>query len=96
MTWLGEPDWYASSAIARRSFCSRCGTPLGFMFTDCEGIDLTVGSFDDPSSFRPVAHAGSESLHEEWLDTRQLPRQYSATTDSVARRWQAAGLEVPE
>ena len=97
LTWLIEPDWYHSSPIARRPFCSACGTPLGFQFADGQGQpDITVGSFDDPKRFKPVAHAGSESLHEAWLDTRDLPRHYSATTRSVAERWQAAGLEVPE
>ena len=96
LRWLSEPDWYDSSPIARRPYCSRCGTPLGFQFKDGGKPDLTVGSFDDPSRFRPVAHAGSESLHEAWLDTRDLPRLYSATTESVASRWKAAGREVPE
>nr|WP_237452221.1 GFA family protein [Qipengyuania algicida] len=95
--WLSEPDWYDSSPIARRPFCSHCGTPLGFAFRDGGGgFDLTVGSFDDPSGFRPVAHAGAEGIHEAWLDTRDLPRHYSASTDSVAKRWKAAGLEVPK
>jgi hypothetical protein len=97
VTWLSEPDWYQSSPIARRAFCSHCGTPLGFDFLDrAADLDLTLGSFDDPGRFRPVAHAGSESMYEAWLDTRGLPRHYSATTESVARRWRAAGLEVPE
>lgn len=95
--WLTEPDWYDSSPVAQRPFCSRCGTPLGFGWKDrTGGFDLTVGSFDDPSRFRPVAHAGAEGIHEAWLDTRDLPRHYSATTDSVAARWKAAGLDVPE
>lgn len=95
--WLSEPDWYQSSAIAHRPFCSQCGTPLGFGFLDGEGgFDLTVGSFDDPAGFRPVLHAGAESLHEAWLDTRDLPRKYTAETQSVAKRYQALGLEVPE
>ena len=95
--WLSEPDWYQSSAIAHRPFCSRCGTPLGFGFLDGEGgLDLTVGSFDDPSPFRPILHAGAESLHEAWLDTRDLPRKFTADTPSVAKRYQAAGLAVPE
>jgi hypothetical protein len=95
--WLSGPDWYQSSPIAHRPFCSQCGTPLGFAFLDGKGgIDLTVGSFDDPSGFRPILHAGAESIHEAWLDTRDLPRHYTATTKSVASRYAAAGLEVPE
>ena len=97
VTWLSEPDWYDSSPVAHRPFCSACGTPLGFSWKDgTEGADLTVGSFDDPSRFRPVVHAGAESLHEAWLDTRALPRHKSASTESVVRRWTAAGLDVPE
>ena len=97
LKWLSEPDWYDSSPIARRPFCSQCGSPLGFQFADGGGKpDLTLGSFDDPSRFKPVAHAGSESLHEAWLDTRDLPRLRSETTESVVKRWKAAGLPVPD
>jgi hypothetical protein len=96
LRWESEPDWYASSPIAERPFCSHCGTPLGFRFKDGEGQDVTVGSFDDPSDFVPTAHAGAESLHEAWLDTTGLPRQRSDETKSVVDRWRAAGLTVPE
>lgn len=96
VTWLADPQWYASSPIARRPFCAKCGTPLGFAFNDGKGMDLTVGSFDDPSRFHPVSHAGAESLHEAWLDTTILPRQRSEDTPSVARRWQAVGRAVPD
>ena len=96
LRWDSEPDWYASSPIAERPFCSHCGTPLGFRFKDGEGQDVTVGSFDDPSDFVPIAHAGAESIHEVWLDTSRLPRQRSDETKSVADRWRAAGLTVPE
>lgn len=97
IAWEREPDWYQSSPIAHRPFCQTCGTPLGFAFLDDDGnMDLTVGSFDDPSAFVPVIHAGAESLHEAWLDTKALPRVRSEEIDNVARRWKAAGLEVPE
>ena len=96
VSWKHEPDWYESSPIARRPFCSHCGTPLGFDFIESTGnMDLTLGSFDEPGYFRPVAHSGCEGLHEAWLDTKDLPRHYSATTKNVASRWKAAGLEVP-
>jgi hypothetical protein len=95
VTWESEPDWYASSPIARRPFCSSCGTPLGFRFNDGTGIDLTFGSFDDPSAFVPTTHAGAESLHEAWIDTSGLPRQRTDETESVVSRWHAAGRDVP-
>lgn len=97
VTWESPPDWYRSSPIAHRPFCSVCGTPLGFAFM--EGgthFDLTVGSFDDPSQFVPTSHSGVESMHEAWLDTAALPRQRSENTESVAKQWRAAGLEIPE
>ena len=97
LRWESEPDWYQSSPIARRPFCSQCGTPLGFHFADGGGQpDVTFGSFDDPSEFKPMGHAGVESLHEAWLDTSGLPRQRTDQTKSVAERWKAAGREVPE
>jgi hypothetical protein len=95
--WISEPDWYESSPIARRPFCSACGTPLGFGWRDgTGGFDLTVGSFDDPSRFEPFAHFGAEGINEAWLDTRDLPRHATATIDSVVKRWKAAGRNVPD
>jgi hypothetical protein len=95
--WQSEADWYRSSPIAHRPFCSACGTPLGFVFLEgAQGIDITLGSFDDPSGFMPTSHSGAESMHEAWLDTAALPRQTSAETESVASRWKAAAMEVPE
>ena len=94
--WEREPEWYASSPIAKRPFCRECGTPLGFAFNESPRMDLTVGSFDDPSAFVPSEHSGAESMHEAWLDTRDLPRQRSDETESVVSRWKAVGREVPE
>ena len=97
VTWECKPDQYASSPFAKRGFCSACGTPLTCAFNaGTENIDLTVGSFDDPSRFAPKHHFGAESIHEAWLDTRELPRHFSATTESIARRWKATGMEAPE
>jgi hypothetical protein len=89
--WLGaEPDWFASSPIAGRPFCSACGTPLGFAYPDSPRMDLTVGSFDDPGRFRPTSHFGAESLHEAWLDTSELKRVRSDEYQPLVERWAAA------
>jgi hypothetical protein len=97
VSWEHEPDWYQSSPIAHRPFCSSCGTPLGFAFLDGGGkMDLTLGSFDDPSDFVPVIHSGAESIHEAWLDTSSLPRLRSDEIESVTKRWNAVGQGVPE
>ena len=91
-----EPDRYASSPIARRGFCSVCGTPLTFEFPDSENMDLTVGSFDDPSGFRPVQHFAVESWHPQWLDTTDLPQYRTEQNPSVANRWIKAIGKLPD
>lgn len=94
--WQGEPGWYDSSPIAQRPFCARCGTPLGFRFREGSSkMDLTVGSFDDPSDFRPKHHFGAESLHEAWLDTSKLPRIRSDEYEVLMQKWRDAGVEPP-
>ncbi|MBW7945056.1 MAG: GFA family protein [Sphingomonadaceae bacterium] len=90
--WSREPDWYASSPIARRPFCSNCGTPLGFAFPDSANMDLTVGSFDDPSRFFPKHNFGIESRHDAWSDTSALPGQRCDEYEALNKRWKEAGV----
>ena len=85
--WETLPDWYHSSAIARRPFCSACGTPLGFEYPDSENCDLTIGSFDDPSPFVPQHHFGAEGIHEAWIDTKDLPRYRTDEHKPLVDRW---------
>lgn len=95
VNWLSEPDWYASSTIARRPFCAHCGTSLGFSYNDSERMDLTVASFDDPSRFVPRYHFGTESVHEEWLDTARLARTRCDEYQALVDRWEAASGAMP-
>ena len=95
--WESEPDWYDSSPIARRPFCSGCGTSLGFAFKDdSANMDLTVASFDDPSRFEPRHHFGAESLHRAWLDTTGLPEKRTADHQKLVDKWVAATGKPPE
>lgn len=91
VAWEREPDEYASSPIAHRGFCRECGTPLTFRYNDgTDKIDLTLGSFDDPSRFKPASHFGAESLHKAWLNTENLPQMRSDEYQPLVDRWEQA------
>ena len=94
--WEREPDFYASSPIARRPFCSACGTSLGFEYPDSDKIDLTVGSFDDPSRFVPKHHFGAESMHRAWIDTEGLPETRCEEYQPLTDRWIKNVGKLPE
>ena len=93
--WDSGPDWYASSPIAKRPYCAKCGTSLGFQFVEgSENMDLTVASFDDPGYFQPAKpHFGAESLHEQWLDTSGLERIRTEDYPALMAKWEAAGVQ---
>ena len=97
VAWDGEPDWYDSSPIARRSYCRDCGTSLGFAFKEgSDKMDLTVASFDDPTRFVPKHHFGAESIHRAWLDTEGLPEQKTSDYDVLVEKWTQATGKVPD
>ncbi len=96
VTWQKSPDRYASSPIAERGFCARCGTSLTFEFPDSENMDLTVASFDDPARFRPEHHFGVESWHPVWLDTRDLPEYRADEHQPTIDRWMKTLGKLPD
>jgi len=50
--WTREqPRYFRSSANIERGFCALCGTPMAFRSPD--GIEIAVGTFDDPSDLKP-------------------------------------------
>ena len=94
--WEREPDYYQSSPIARRGFCSTCGTSLTFEFPDSENMDLIIGTFDDPSRFRPVHHFGAESIHRAWLNTEGLKEIRTEEHQGLVDRWMKATGKLPD
>ena len=88
--WLAPPAYYASSKLARRGFCSNCGTPLSFEFPDSERIDLSVGSLDDPAALKPIEHTGIESRVVSWHVPDGLPESRLDTNERMAQRWRDA------
>lgn len=97
LSWEREPEWYRSSAIAERPFCAACGTPLGFRFVErATKMDITLGSFDDPSGFRPVHNYASESILPAWQDVSHLPGMRSDENDAVSERWMEKIGKLPD
>jgi hypothetical protein len=98
VSWAREPDYYQSSPFARRGFCASCGTSLTFEFTDgtSENMDLIVGTFDDPSRFRPRHHFGAESLHRAWLNTEGLPEMRTEDYKPLVERWMKTVGKLPD
>ncbi|WP_044564283.1 GFA family protein [Azospirillum sp. B4] len=83
VTWTGQPSFYASSSVAERGFCARCGTPLTFAYPDSDWMSFTIGSLDDPEAAVPEVHCGVES-RLSWLHVQDgLPVEY---TDSKGER----------
>jgi hypothetical protein len=97
VSWSQEPDYYQSSPIARRGFCAACGTSLTFQYlAGTDKMDLIVGTFDDPSRFKPNAHFGAESMHRAWIDTTDLPETRSDDYQPLNDRWMTAIGKLPD
>ena len=94
--WLSEPPaYYASSKIARRGFCSNCGTPLSFEFVESDSMDLAVGSLDEPSLLKPIEHFAVESRIDVWHADDGLPSSRLETNERIQQRWREAyGADV--
>lgn len=71
----GKPAQYASSEQARRAFCARCGTQLGFAADYLPGlVDIPIGSLDDPNAIAPTFHYW-DSKRLGWVEFADaLPR----------------------
>ena len=56
----GAPKFYQSSNIAKRGFCSECGSPILFSYETLDAV--FVGNLDDPEYWQPNGcHLGIES-----------------------------------
>ncbi len=71
----GAPAWRQSSTIARRGFCSACGSALAWQrLQDAASIDITVGTADRPEALTPREHLWTEGA-VSWLHIQDnLPR----------------------
>lgn len=88
--WNTPPAYYASSKIARRGFCGRCGTPLSFEFLESQNMDLSVGSLDDPDAVKPTGHFSVETRVAAWHVDDGLPGQRLDTNERITAYWKKA------
>ena len=90
-----EPTYFASSKIARRGFCARCGTPLSFEYLASQRMDLSVGSLDEPTAITPVSHFAVESRIGNWHAEDGLPGERLDEHVRLIERWRASyGADV--
>lgn len=72
--WLGESlRWHASSPEAERSFCSTCGSAVGFRFLGSDKVDVAVVLFDDSTAFPPTHDIFTESAQPWTVLDAKLP-----------------------
>jgi len=66
--------WYASSARARRAFCSDCGSGLFYDLHGRDIVSICAGALDQPTGVRTAMHvfAGSAADYEQ--DEAAAPR----------------------
>jgi hypothetical protein len=66
--WTGEtPALYVSSFGVQRYFCPHCGSPMAYRSAKWPGeMHFFAGSLDDPTRYRPTAHA-AWAEHLPWI-----------------------------
>ena len=58
----GTPAFFASSNLARRGFCEKCGSPLSFKYDAPDmRMYVTIGSLDHPEDVPIIKQFGIES-----------------------------------
>lgn len=78
----GELTTFQSSPPVKRSFCTKCGTPLAYQHTDdATTIELTTATLDDPLRFPPLREIW-HSQKVSWAASDSTIPHYSEETQS--------------
>ena len=95
----GEPHYFASSPIAKRGFCTKCGASLTYKLVqprETAYLVLHTSSLDQPENYAPSIHSGIESKMP-WFDILDdLPRTRSAESRVLQEAWSSVGLPDPK
>lgn len=74
ITGQDSVSWYASSAKARRGFCSRCGSSLFWDPLERDWIAIAMGAFDTPTSTHLEKHIFVAEKGDYYEITDNLPQ----------------------
>jgi hypothetical protein len=81
----GTPAFYASSNLAKRAYCEKCGTPLTFKYeSDTARMYVTIGSLDHPERAPVVKQFGIESRLPWVKFCEDVPAEATAVTPAAA------------
>jgi hypothetical protein len=95
----GAFSWFESSAMARRGFCSNCGTPMIFEYPDYPDIGVLAGAFDRAGDVPPVVQYGIESRVPWYEKLSSLPGDrptYSVDPNGYLAKIQASNRQHPD
>ena len=93
----GQPKYYRSSDIAKRGFCSECGTPLVFAFETMPDAWVSIGSLDHPEDW-PLSKQGTWGQVTHVRADRRIPWNYivdglpQRTSETAVLRKEAEAL----
>jgi hypothetical protein len=91
LVWTrGEPAVWASSDLAERGFCARCGTPLFYRSIGGTRTGLTIGSLDDPALAPPHVQVGMEGRYAFMDGLLALPDEGTTEAEMPAEAAQIA------
>ena len=77
----GTPAFFASSNLAQRAFCGKCGTPLSFKYDQpAARMYVTIGSLDHPENIELVKQYGIESRWPWVKFCEDVPAEPTAAT----------------
>ncbi len=80
-----EPSYFASSSLAKRGFCEKCGTPLTFAYDKPDAhLFVTTGSLDDPAMVPIERQFGVES-RIRWVDfCEDVPSEITGASEKAS------------
>jgi hypothetical protein len=89
----GTPGFFASSSLAQRAFCEKCGTPLSFKYdTPSARMYTTIGSLDEPERVELVKQYGIESRLPWVKFCEAVPEE--RTAESAQAQEFLAGMKI--